>query len=61
MCFTIVSGEVTFIHDEHQPLQSHSTPINQHFNLKTPCNAIDNVSSIEVDVPQSNCSSGKSR
>lgn len=58
MCFTIVSSEVTLIHDV--PLQSHSTPINQRLNLETSCNAIINVSSIEVDVPQPHCSSGNS-
>lgn len=58
MFFTIVSSEVTFIHDV--PLQSHSTPINQRLNLETSCNAINNVSSIEVDVPQPHCSSGNS-
>jgi len=53
--------EVTFIHDvtsEHQTLQQHSTPINQHFNLETSCNGVDNVSSIKVDDPQLLCSSG---
>lgn len=56
-----MSSEVTFIHDvtsEHQTLHQHSTPINQHFNLETSCNGVDNVSSIKVDDPQSLSSSG---
>ncbi|XP_022179209.1 uncharacterized protein LOC111039873 [Myzus persicae] len=57
----VSSSEVTyFIHDvpsEHQTLQQHSTPTNQHFNLETSCNGVDNVSSIKVADPPSLCSS----
>lgn len=62
VCFIIVSSEVTFIHNvtsEHQTLQQYSTPIDQHLNLETSCNGVNNVSSIKVDDPQSLCTSGK--